>query len=127
MYSSKRCTTETLSSLRENHAFLCAIVEKTNRAFAPILVFTTPLNFFNQLYGYYYLCIGFFDLEESVSENRWGMVAGATCWLINVTVPMVNLYWSSDCTISEAHLTKDLLLKISFLPACNELTQQVIS
>jgi len=115
----------TVEKLRTCHTTLSTLVERTSQVFAPILVFSTCLTFFNQLYGYYYLCIGVFNLEEFLSEKRLGMLASSILWLVEVTVPMVHLFWGCDCTIAESRATKDLLLKLGFLESCSHLHQQV--
>jgi hypothetical protein len=110
----KACEQITLTALRSSHATLSSVVERTSSVFAPILISTTPLSFFNQIYGYYFLCIGVFDLEELLAEKRWVMVTVSLTWLSGLTVHMVNLVWGCDRTVAHAKATKNLLLKMSF-------------
>lgn len=108
------CDRMTLRALRTSHQTLSILVERTSNVFSPILISTLPLSFFNQVYGYYFLCIGVFNLEELIAEQRFAMVMISLFWLSGLTVHMVNLFCTCDCTIAQAKATKDLLLKMSF-------------
>jgi hypothetical protein len=92
----------TLERLNESHAQLRALVKSTCSTYEQVLVLTFPLGLFcNQIYSFYYICIGIWDLEEMYSDVRWEMTLGCTYWATCLTAHLYCMSKTCDNTLEE--------------------------
>lgn len=96
--------TEEIDKQRLIFGQLCDLMRETNEYFGPVLVASLPIGFLSILWGFYFICIGIWNLEPLYADRPNLLIFVYSAWSIGMITHHWNIFHSCEKTASEVNI-----------------------